>query len=63
MVYLAAAPAARIALPQDVVVERLADAATLLTAATDAMFDGQNPNHMSAALRIQAVLAPLNTES
>jgi hypothetical protein len=32
----------------------------LLTAAIDAMFNGQNPNHMAAALRIQAALAPLN---
>ncbi len=60
MVYLAAAPAARIVPPQDVAIERLADGAMLLTAATDAMFDGQNPNHVAAALRIQTALAPLN---
>jgi Immunity protein 52 len=60
IVYLAAAPASHIDPPQGVVVERLADGAMLLTAATDAMFDGQNPNHMAAALRIQTALAPLN---
>jgi hypothetical protein len=62
MVYLAAVPAARIDPPQDVSVERLADGAMLLAAATDAMFDGQNPNHMAAALRIQVALDPLNAE-
>lgn len=60
MVYLAAAPARHIDPPQDVAVERLADGAMLLTAATDAMFDGRNPNHMAAALRIQVALSPLN---
>jgi hypothetical protein len=37
--------------------------AMLLTATTDAMFNGQNPNHVAAALRIQAALAPLNAEN
>jgi hypothetical protein len=60
MVYLAAAGATHIDPPQDIAIERLADGAMLLTAATDAMFSGQNPNHMAAALRIQTALAPLN---
>jgi Immunity protein 52 len=60
MVYLAGAPATHIDPPQDIAIERLADGAMLLTAATDAMFSGQNPNHMAAALPIQAALAPLN---
>jgi Immunity protein 52 len=60
MVYLDAAGATHIDPPQDIAIERLADGAMLLTAATDAMFSGQNPNHMAAALRIQAALAPLN---
>jgi Immunity protein 52 len=63
MVYLAAASANRIDPPQDVATERLADGAMLLTAATDGMFNGQNPNHMAAALRIQVALDPLNVES
>lgn len=63
MVYLAAASANRIDPPQDVAIERLADGAMLLTAATDGMFNGQNPNHMAAALRIQVALDPLNVES
>jgi hypothetical protein len=62
MVYLDAARAIHIDPPQDVSVERLGVGAMLLTAATDAIFSGQNPNHMAAALRIQAALAPLNPE-
>lgn len=63
MVYVAAAAAAHIDRPQDVAIERLANGAMLLTAATDAMFSGQNPNHMAAALRIQMALDPLNTRN
>jgi hypothetical protein len=63
MVYVDAARATHIDPPQDVAVERLADGSILLTAATEAMFNGQNPNHRAAALRIQAALAPLNAES
>lgn len=63
MVYIAAAPASGINAPQDVGIERLADGAMLLTAAADAMFDRQNPNHMAAALRIQVALDPLNAEN
>jgi hypothetical protein len=32
-------------------------------AATDGMFDAQNPIHMVAARRIQAAFEPLNAES
>jgi hypothetical protein len=60
MVYLDATRATQIAPPQDVAVERLAGGAMLLAAATDAIFNGRNPNHMAAALRIQIALAPLN---
>jgi hypothetical protein len=60
MVYLDAARAAHILPPEDVTVEKLPDGATLLTAATDAVFDGKNPNHMAAAFRIQDAVAPLN---
>jgi hypothetical protein len=60
MVYLDAARATHIVPPQDVAVERLADGAMLLTAATDAIFNGRNPNHLAAASRIQAALEPLN---
>ena len=63
MVYVDAAHATHIDPPQDVAVERLADGAMLLTATTDAMFDGQNPDHRAAAIRIQVALAPLNTEA
>jgi hypothetical protein len=62
MVYLAAAPASRIDPPQDVASERLADGAMLLTAASDGIFNGQNPNHMAAARRIQVAFEPLNAE-
>jgi len=60
MVYLAAARSTHIEPPEDVAIERLADGALLFTAATDGMFNGQNPNHMAAALRIQVALDPLN---
>jgi hypothetical protein len=63
MVYVDAARAMHIEAPQGVGVERLADGAMLLTAAADAMFDGQNPDHRAAALRIQAALAPLNADN
>jgi hypothetical protein len=60
MVYLGAARATLIVPPRDVAVERLADGAVLFTAATDAIFNGSNPNHIAAALRIQIALEPLN---
>jgi len=60
MIYLDAARAAQITPPQDIAVEKLADGALLLTAATAAIFNGRNPKHWDAALRIQAALAPLN---
>lgn len=63
MVYLAAAHVTHIDPPQDIAIERLADGAMLLTAVTDAMFNGQNPNHMAAARRIQVALDPLNAEN
>jgi hypothetical protein len=63
MVYLAAERATHIDAPQDLAVEPLADGAILLNAATDAMFNGQNPNHMAAALRIQVALDALNAEN
>lgn len=63
MVYLAPAPASRIDPPQDVAIERLADGGMLLTAATDGMFNGQNPSHMAAAQSIQVAFEPLNAEN
>jgi|HubBroStandDraft_1064217.scaffolds.fasta_scaffold2993070_2 hypothetical protein len=60
MVYLDAARATHIVPPQDVAIERLADGAMLLTAATDTIFNGRNPKHWAAALCIQAALEPLN---
>jgi hypothetical protein len=60
MVYLDATCATHIVPPQDIAIERLADGAMLLTAATDAIFSGRNPNHTAAALRMQAALEPLN---
>ncbi len=60
MVYLAAAHAARIDLPQDITIEHLANGSMLMSAVADEIFNGRNPNHQAAALRIQAALAPLN---
>jgi hypothetical protein len=60
MIYLDATCAARIIPPQDVGVERLADGAMLFTAATNTKFNGENPDHWAAALRIQGALEPLN---
>lgn len=60
IVYLDAKHATQIVPPQDVAIERLAGGAMLLTAATDSIFNGRNPNHLAAALRIQAALEPLN---
>lgn len=60
IVYLDAARATYIVPPQDIVVERLASGAVLLTAVTDAIFNGDNPEHLAAAMRIQLALEPLN---
>jgi hypothetical protein len=60
MIYLDAARAARIDDPQDIECERLADGAMLLTAVRTEIFDGHNPVHRDASIRIQTALAPLN---
>jgi hypothetical protein len=60
MIYLDDARAARIDNPQDIACERLADGAMLLTAVRTEIFDGHNPVHRDAAIRIQTALAPLN---
>jgi hypothetical protein len=61
LVYLGGSLATRIAEPQDVTIERFENGPVLLTASSDAVFNPlRNPEHRAAALRIQAVLEPLN---
>jgi hypothetical protein len=60
MVYLDPASASRVVPPRDIAIGNLPNGAMLLTATTDTIFNGRDPNHWAAALRIQAALAPLN---
>ena len=61
MVYLSAPLARRIAIPADVVVERVADGGLIMIAAEET-FDVANPKHLAGAHSILNALAPLNAE-
>jgi hypothetical protein len=60
MVYLDQSPARHLGDMRDIIAEKLANNALLLTATSDTKFDPHNPVNWAAAVRIQSALAPLN---
>jgi hypothetical protein len=62
MVYLDQTLAGHLRKPEDIVAERLASGAILLTSVSDAIFDRRNAIHLTAARRLQTALDPLNAK-